>query len=208
MDCEGNVSSIYKNTITIYVIDETPTLALICSGADGDGTRDTKKLVVGGDFLTGYNKADLCVQTGKTSFDKTQEWVLYTRLKENYIVTPVNGYAPFNKLNYEPFDILFLTDYPKASKSDAAATILDDMADLCDYRPLFTFKTHMVHKSPSKWAAKGFMAQPEVPKQSRLRLNIVCYAHPMFDDLKETSDHIQKDAGDHSQIVYADGSGS
>jgi hypothetical protein len=202
VDCEGNVSSIYKNTITIYVIDETPTLALICSGANGDGTRSTKNLVVGGDFLTGYNKADLCVQTGNTSFDKTQEWVLYTRLKENYIVTPVNGYAEFNKLNYEPFDILFLTDYPKASKSDAAATILDDMADLCDYRPLFTFKTHMVAKSPSKWAAKGFMAQPEVPKQSRLRLNIVCYAHPMFDDLKETSDHIQKDASDHSQIVY------
>ncbi len=202
VDCEGNVSSIYKNTITIYVIDETPTLALICSGASGDGTRKTSNLVVGGDFLTGYNKADLCVQTGNTSFDKTQEWVLYTRLKENYIVTPVNGYAEFNKLNYEPFDILFLTDYPKASKSDAAATILDDMADLCDYRPLFTFKTHMVSKSPSKWAAKGFMAQPEVPKQSRLRLNIVCYAHPMFDDLKEVSDNIQKDAGDHSQIVY------
>ena len=202
VDCEGNVSSIYKNTITIYVIDETPTLALICSGANGDGTRKTSNLVVGGDFLTGYNKADLCVQTGNTSFDKTQEWVLYTRLKENYIVTPVNGYAEFNKLNYEPFDILFLTDYPKASKSDAAATILDDMADLCDYRPLFTFKTHMVSKSPSKWAAKGFMAQPEVPKQSRLRLNIVCYAHPMFDDLKEVSDNIQKDAGDHSQIVY------
>ena len=202
VDCEGNVSSIYKNTITIYVIDETPTLALICSGASGDGTRKTSNLVVGGDFLTGYNKADLCVQTGNTSFDKTQEWVLYTRLKENYIVTPVNGYAEFNKLNYEPFDILFLTDYPKASKSDAAATILDDMADLCDYRPLFTFKTHMVSKSPSKWADKGFMAHPEVPKQSRLRLNIVCYAHPMFDDLKEVSDNIQKDAGDHSQIVY------
>ncbi|MBQ2540060.1 MAG: hypothetical protein II551_00265, partial [Paludibacteraceae bacterium] len=202
-DCEGNISNIYKDSITIHVINKNiPTLALICSGANGDGTRKTSNLVVGGDFLTGYNKADLCVQTGNTSFDKTQEWVLYTRLKENYIVTPVNGYAEFNKLNYEPFDILFLTDYPKASKSDAAATILDDMADLCDYRPLFTFKTHMVHKSPSKWAAKGFMAQPEVPKQSRLRLNIVCYAHPMFDDLKEASDHIQKDAGDHSQIVY------
>ena len=203
VDCSGNISNIYKDSITIHVINKnTPTLALICSGADGDGTRKTSKLVVGGDFLTGYNKADLCVQTGKTSWDKTQEWVLYTRLKENYIVTPVNGYAEYNRLNYEPFDILFLTDYPKASKSDAAATILDDMADLCDYRPLFTFKTHMVHKSPSKWAAKGFMAEPEVPKQSRLRLNIVCYAHPMFDDLKEVSDHIQKDASDHSQIVY------
>ncbi len=202
IDCSKNISDVYKNTITMNVIGATPTLALICSGANGDGTRTTSKLVVGGDFLTGYNKADLCQQTGNTTFDANTEWGLYTRLKENYIVTPVNGYAVFNKLNYEPFDILFLTDYPKASKSDAAATILDDMADLCDYRPLFTFKTHMVHKTPSKWAAKGFMATPEVPKQSRLRLNIVCYAHPMFDDLKEVSDQIQKDASDHSQIVY------
>lgn len=203
VDCSGNVSSTYKASITVHVINKTkPTLALICSGADGDGTRTTSKLVVGGDFLTGYNKADLCQQTGKTSWDKNTEWGLYTKLKDNYIVTPVNGYAEFNKLNYEPFDILFLTDYPKASKSDAAATILDDMAELCDYRPLFSFKTHMVQKQPSKWAAKGFTTTPEVPKQSRLRLNIVCYAHPMFASMKTTSGTIQEDASDHTQLVY------
>ena len=203
IDCGGNISNTYKDEITMHVIDtDTATLALICSGANGDGTRKTSNLVVGGDFLTGYNKADLCVQTGNTSFDKTQEWVLYTRLKENYIVTPVNGYAPFNKLNYEPFDILFLTDYPKASKSAAAETILDDMAALCDYRPLFSFKTHMVHKSPSKWAAKGFTTSPTENKgDGRMNVNIVCYAHPMFDAIKE-GEHVYRDADDPSQLVY------
>ena len=203
VDCSGNVSAVYKDEITINVIGATPTLALICSGSnEAGGTRNTKKLTVGGDFLTGYNVADLCQQTGNTSFDANTEWGLYTRLKENYIVTPVNGYAVFNKLNYEPFDILLLTDYPKASKSDAAATVLDDMADLCDYRPMLSFKAHMVAKSPSKWAAKGFTTSPVVPKNTRTRLNIVCYAHPMFSTLKSTATHIQKDNDDPSQIVY------
>ncbi len=203
VDCSGNVSAVYKDEITIHVIGATPTLALICSGSnEAGGTRNTKKLTVGGDFLTGYNKADLCQQTGNTSFDANTEWGLYTRLKENYIVTPVNGYAVFNKLNYEPFDILLLTDYPKASKSDAAATVLDDMADLCDYRPMLSFKAHMVAKTPSKWAAKGFTTSPVVPKNTRTRLNIVCYAHPMFSTLKSTATHIQKDNDDPSQIVY------
>ena len=203
VDCSGNVSAVYKDEITINVIGATPTLALICSGSNkASGTRKTSELTVGGDFLTGYNVADLCQQTGNTSFDANTEWGLYTRLKENYIVTPVNGYAVFNKLNYEPFDILLLTDYPKASKSDAAATVLDDMADLCDYRPMLSFKAHMVAKSPSKWAAKGFTTSPVVPKNTRTRLNIVCYAHPMFADMKTTATHIQKDNDDPSQIVY------
>ena len=201
IDCSSNVSDVYKNTITMNVIGTTPTLALICSGTSKvGGTRKTGELTVGGDFLTGYNKADLCQQTGNTSFDANTEWGLYTRLNENYIVTPVNGYAVFNKLNYEPFDILLLTDYPKASKSDAAATVLDDMADLCDYRPMLSFKTHMVAKQPSKWAAKGFTTTAEVPKQSRLRLNITCYAHPMFDDIKGSD--VARDYDDGSQIVY------
>ena len=203
IDCSSNISDVYKNTITMNVIGATPTLALICSGSSkASGTRKTSELTVGGDFLTGYNVADLCQQTGNTSFDANTEWGLYTRLKENYIVTPVNGYAVFNKLNYEPFDILLLTDYPKASKSDAAATVLDDMADLCDYRPMLSFKAHMVSKSPSKWAAKGFTTSPVVPKNTRTRLNIVCYAHPMFSTLKSTATHIQKDNADPSQIVY------
>ncbi len=203
VDCSGKVSTVYKDEITIHVIGATPTLALICSGTNKSaGTRKTSELTVGGDFLTGYNKADLCQQTGNTSFDANTEWGLYTELKAHYIVTPVNGYAVFNKLNYEPFDILLLTDYPKASKSDAAADVLDDMAALCDYRPMLSFKAHMVAKSPSKWAAKGFTTSPVVPKNTRTRLNIVCYAHPMFEDMKTTATHIQKDNDDPSQIVY------
>ena len=205
IDCEGNISEVYKATIQMHVIGATPTLALICSGSDKEGgTRKTGELTVGGDFLTGYNKADLCEQTASDAFNKDAEWGLYTRLKVNYIVTPVNGYAIFNKLNYEPFDILLLTDYPKASKSDAAKDVLDDMADLCDYRPMLSFKAHMVAKSPSKWAAKGFTTEPVAVKQGdgRTHLNIVCYAHPMFDGIKDASDHIFKDNSDASQIVY------
>lgn len=197
-----NASAITAS-ITIHVIDQTPTLALICSGADGEGTRDTKTLVVGGDFLTGYNKADLCQQTGNKTFDPNTEWGFYTELKKKYIVTPVNGYAEFNKLNYEPFDILLLTDYPKASKSEAAATILDDMAALCDYRPLLSLKAHMVAKSPSKWAAKGFTTSPVVPATTSQYANIVCYAHPMFDDLDDAHEEgIYHDHDDFNQLVY------
>lgn len=203
VDCNGNVSDVYKNTITIHVIDATPTLALICSGSSkAGGTRNTEELTVGGDFLTGYNVADLCQQTGNKTFDANIEWGLYTDLKANYIVTPVNGYAVFNKLNYEPFDILLLTDYPKASKSDAAATVLDDMAALCDYRPMLSFKTHMVQKSPSKWAAKGFTTSPVVTKADGcLNLNIVCYAHPMFEDLQDGT-NVYRDADNKSELVY------
>ncbi len=203
IDCSGNVSEVYKNTITMRVIGATPTLALICSGSSkAGGTRKTGELTVGGDFLTGYNVADLCQQTGNTSFDANTEWGLYTDLKANYIVTPVNGYAVFNKLNYEPFDILLLTDYPKASKSDAAKDVLDDMAALCDYRPMLSFKTHMVAKSPSKWAAKGFTTSPVVSKaDGRLNLNIVCYAHPMFEHLRDGAD-VYRDATNSSELVY------
>lgn len=198
-----NNASAITSSITIHVIDQTPTLALICSGADGEGTRATKELVVGGDFLTGYNKADLCQQTGNTTFDPNTEWGFYTELKEKYIVTPVNGYAEFNKLNYEPFDILLLTDYPKASKSEAAATILDDMAALCDYRPLLSLKAHMVAKSPSKWAAKGFTTSPVVPATTSQYANIVCYAHPMFDELDDAHvEGIYHDHDDFNQLVY------
>lgn len=204
VDCSGNVSAVYKDEITINVIGATPTLALICSGTDiAAGTRDTKKLTVGGDFLTGYNVADLCQQTGEKSFDANTEWGLYTRLKENYIVTPVNGYAVFNKLNYEPFDILLLTDYPKASKSNAAKDVLDDMAALCDYRPMLSFKTHMVAKSPSKWAAKGFTTSATENKaDGKLNLNIVCYAHPMFESIKEGENVYDDVANSSAPLVY------
>ena len=211
-----NAASAITASITIHVIDQTPTLALICSGADGEGTRVTKELVVGGDFLTGYNKADLCQQTSNTTFDPNTEWGFYTELKKNYIVVPVNGYAEFNKLNYEPFDILLLTDYPKSSKNEAAQKVIDDMAELCDYRPLLSFKTHFQSDKwkdangqykYTKWVKKGFTTAPVVPAQTATYVNIVCYAHPMFDDIDEgdTGEHSNytfHDADDPNQLVY------
>ena len=211
-----NTASAITASITIHVIGDKPTLALICSGANGDGTRDTKELVVGGDFLTGYNKADLCKQTSNTTFDPNIEWGFYTELKKNYIVVPVNGYAEFNKLNYEPFDILLLTDYPKSSKSEAAQKVIDDMAELCDYRPLLSFKTHFQSDKwkdangqykYTKWVKKGFTTAPVVPAQTATYVNIVCYAHPMFDNIDEddTGEHSNytfHDADDPNQLVY------
>lgn len=211
-----NTASAITASITIHVIDQTPTLALICSGADGEGTRATEELVVGGDFLTGYNKADLCQQTSNTTFDPNTEWGFYTELQKNYIVTPVNGYAEFNKLNYEPFDILLLTDYPKSSKSEAAQKVIDDMAELCDYRPLLSFKTHFQSDKwkdangqykYTKWVKKGFTTAPVVPVQTATYVNIVCYAHPMFDDIDEgdTGEHSNytfHNADDPNQLVY------
>lgn len=208
-----NQVSTITSSITIHVIDETPTLALICSGANGDGTRDTEKLVVGGDFLTGYNKADLCQQTGNKTFDPNTEWRFYEALQDSFIVTPVNGYAQFNKLNYEPFDILLLTDYPKSSKSEAAQKIIDDMAELCDYRPLLSFKTHFQSDKwkdkttgeykYTKWVKKGFTTAPVVPKQTATYVNIVCYAHPMFEDIDDINDQYTfHDHDDPNQLVY------
>ena len=207
-----NELSVINNSITIHVIDKTPVLALICSGAEGEGTRETANLVVGGDFLTGYNKADLCQQTGAKTFDPNTEWGFYTELKKNYIVVPVNGYAQFNKLNYEPFDILLLTDYPKSSHSEAAQKIIDDMAELCDYRPLLSFKTHFQSANwavngeykYNKWTKTGFVTAPVVPVQTALYADIVCYAHPMFEAISDVtaSEDFYHNADDHDQLVY------
>lgn len=210
-----NELSVINNSITIHVIDKTPVLALICSGAkaDGTGTRVTAELTVGGDFLTGYNPADLCQQTSNTTFDPNTEWGFYTELKKNYIVVPVNGYAQFNKLNYEPFDVLLLTDYPKSSHSEAAQKIIDDMAELCDYRPLLSFKTHFQSANwavngeykYNKWTKKGFVTAPVVPATTGTYVNIVCYAHPMFEEIQavQGSGSIAfHDYDDHNQLVY------
>ena len=210
-----NELSVINNSITIHVIDKTPVLALICSGAkaDGTGTRVTAELTVGGDFLTGYNPADLCQQTSNTTFDPNTEWGFYTELKKNYIVVPVNGYAQFNKLNYEPFDVLLLTDYPKSSHSEAAQKIIDDMAELCDYRPLLSFKTHFQSAKwavngeykYNKWTKKGFVTAPVVPATTATYVNIVCYAHPMFEEIQAVQGEGSiafHDYDDKNQLVY------
>ena len=210
----------FNADIIMYVIDATPTLAYICSGADGDGTKKKSEMILHGDFLTGYNKADLCDQTGQTLFDKNTELPFYTYIKTRYRVTPVNGYAPFNKLNYEPFDLLLLTDYPKAklgkeygkdARTTAATDKLDSMYVLADYRPMLSFKTHMVSKPESSWGVKGFTTAPVVPSKKsgddlkpikQTSMNIVCYSHPMFNALSIGEDGVYRDNDEPDQVVY------
>ena len=191
IDCSGNVSSVYKNTITIHVIGSTPTMALILSGTD-NGTMEQ------------YTAKQLMKETGKGEFSETDPWPMYTKLQTVYDVTPVNGYATFNKLNYEPYDIIFLTDFPKRSdynKKPMETNKVNSLAELCDYRPLFTFKTHM--SGLPKWAEKGFEDDPDVPKQSRLHMNLVCYAHPMFSGITGAeANELLNDHDDPTQKVY------
>lgn len=191
IDCSGNVSSVYKNTITIHVIDTRPTMALILSGTD-NGTMEQ------------YTAKQLMKETGKGEFSETDPWPMYTKLQTVYDVTPVNGYATFNKLNYEPYDIIFLTDFPKRSdynKKPMETNKVNSLAELCDYRPLFTFKTHM--SGLPKWAEKGFEDDPDVPKQSRLHMNLVCYAHPMFSGITGAeANELLNDHDDPTQKVY------
>lgn len=203
-DFGNNISQSVTATLQMHVIDQTPTLAYICSGAkkDGTGTRTTKEMTVGGDFLTGYNPADTKMQTGSATFDNNTELPLYTTLKDSFRVTPVNGYANFDVLNYEPFDVLLLTDYPKASKSDATKKILDDMAALCDYRPMLSFKTHMLQDGYHKWEKKGFTSNPTVPATPQVLMNIVCYAHPMFDEMTPDGTNIFLDSNNPNETVF------
>lgn len=201
-NCSGAVVSGEAKSIALHVVDARPTLAFIVSGADGAGTKVKKNLMLNGDFLTGYNKADLKVQTALTTVSDA-ELPLYTALKENYNVVPVNGYAPFSKWNYEPFDLLFLTDFVKSDGSAdkaAAKKHVEALGNLVDYRPMFSTKGHM--SGFNNWKEKGFTANPTVPKQTQVLMNIVCYAHPMFEGLTPDGANIYFDAIDNNETVF------
>ncbi|MBO5960306.1 MAG: T9SS type A sorting domain-containing protein [Paludibacteraceae bacterium] len=179
----GEYPAELAHTVEVKVTDK-PTLAFIVSGADGNGTKEKKSHKVNGDFLTGYNKADLCLQTGTTSFDNTQELPLYTYLKEYFEVVPVNGYAPYNYYNYDPFDIALLTDFPKTKAGVGNDTLisaanLNALADLVDRKPLLSLKTHMVNTALGAWSEKGFIENPLTTK-NQVNMTLLCHAHEMF----------------------------
>lgn len=186
----GNLATAYAQSLNIYITNK-PALAFIISGADSY-TRDNKKHKLHGDFLTGINKADLCKQSGSAwdENDKGTELPLYTALKTDFEVVPVNGYAAFNLLNYEPFDIVMLTDFPKTDainkKTHPAYGVLDSLAYLVDYRPMFSLKGHMAKKELTTWASKGFIADPATPTiNPQTDMIVLCYAHGIFEGLTE-----------------------
>ena len=186
----NELATAYARSINIYIIDK-PALAFIISGADSY-TRNKEKHVLHGDFLTGINKADLCKQSGSgwAESDKQNELPLYTALKGEFEVVSVNGYAAFNRLNYEPFDIVMLTDFPKTDaineKTHPAYGVLDSLAYLVDYRPMFSLKGHMAKKELTTWANKGFIANPATPSVNpQTDMTVLCYAHGIFDGLQD-----------------------
>lgn len=192
---ENTFDDAYAKSIDVRVLGaDKKALAFIVSGAEGEGSKNKDNHVVGKDFIDGVNKADLYLQTGHYTVDRNQELPLLTTLKKTYHVDPVNGYAAFDPMNYEPYDLIVLTDFPQASKSIEAAKNLDAIGNMVDVRPMLSLKAHMVRDNLSNgvWKTqKGFTenaATPDPTKQTVM--SILCYAHSMFDgfDSKELLD--------------------
>ncbi|MCI6323916.1 MAG: InlB B-repeat-containing protein [Bacteroidales bacterium] len=180
VDACGNYSEEAADSIILTVTaEDTRAVAYIVSGGSGS----TVKL--GGHFLTGYNHNDLMRLTGKNTWSETDAdplWYAIDTCKQ-YVVTPVNGYAPFNKYNYEPFDLIVLTDFPKTDKSEgglSSATYLNDLAQLVDVKPFLSLKAHIAKAGMGQWADKGFVALPEVPSSTQTTIDLLCYAHRVF----------------------------
>lgn len=107
---------------------------------------------------------------------------LYTGLQLEYNVVPLNAYATYDYINYEPYDILLLTDYPKAKDKDTKPYV-NALADLVDKKPVLSLKAHMA--SLDAWEKKGFDADPVVPgsgkkKNAQKTLTVLCFTHDIF----------------------------
>lgn len=187
VDVCGNFSEAAEESIRLIVTEkDTRAVAYIVSGGNGN------TITYGGDFLTGYNPNDLLAMngytSGKTSWstDPDPLWYMLDTCK-TYIATAVNGYAPFNKYNYEPFDLVLLTDFPKTDKNvggQTGAPYLNDLAELVDSKPFLTLKAHMAKTGMDKWKALGFKATPLVPTSPQLTLDLICSQHTIFDRVK------------------------
>lgn len=180
VDACGNYSEEEADSIVLTVTaQDTRAVAYIVSGGSGS----TVKL--GGQFLTGYNPSDLMLLTGKNTWSETDPDPLWNAIDtcKQYVVTPVNGYAPFNKYNYEPFDLIVLTDFPKTDKSEgglSSATYLNDLAQLVDVKPFLSLKAHIAKAGMGQWTDKGFVALPETPSTTQTTIDLLCWAHSVF----------------------------
>lgn len=180
----NDIDVTYADSINIIVLNRsTHTIAYVVSGENVD------------DFL------------GVTSDDIQDP--LYTNMlaEMGYIPTAVNGYANYRFLNYEPFDLVLLTDYPKSDgkigsgeENVGRAANLNDLADLVDRKPIFSLKAHMA--ALDKWQAKGFTGNPLTPSDNpQTTMTVLCYAHEMFKD-------INMGTGENKTITVTTGGGS
>lgn len=222
----GQLSTAYAKSVGIRIIDK-PALAFIVSGSkNGEPTRKKEEHVVHGDFITDVNRADLCKQSGSqwAASDIDNPLPLYTAIQEQFEVVPVNGYAEFNLLNYEPFDIVMLTDFVKtdavSKKTKPAYGVLDSLAYIVDYRPMFSLKGHMAKKGLDLWASKGFIADPKTPASNPQQdMTVLCYAHGIFNNIStwnntqgtpaknDSLNYIIRDADNNIVVRITDGGG-
>lgn len=184
------LSTAYADSIAIRIIDR-PALAFIVSGADPNRpSRDKSDLKLHGDFIEGINRADIYTQTGRgaDATDFTKELPLYAEIKQQFAAVPVNGYADFNILNYEPFDIIVLTDFVRTgigSKGKTIVPVIDSLAKLVDYRPLLSLKAHMAKEEFPTWRDKGFTGNPAKPSSTQKDMTVLCLAHGIFEGLAD-----------------------
>lgn len=205
------LSPAYADSIAIRIINR-PALAFIISGAD-QLTRDKEKLKLHGHFLTGINKADLCKQTERkwVDTDINTELPLYTAIKQYFEVVPVNGYAYFNILNYEPFDIIVLTDFVRTGIGKEGKTIvpeIDSLAQLVDYRPMLSLKSYMAKKEFPTWKEKGFTGAPEKPSSTQKDMTVLCVAHGIFDGLEAYDGTAAPTEQDYANKIIYDSNGN
>lgn len=207
----GHLSTAYADSIAIRIINR-PALAFIISSADKP-TRNRKEFKLHGDFLK-INEADLYEQT-PTDWKKWDpnashnELPLYTAIKAEFEVVPVNGYADFNILNYEPFDIIVLTDFLRTTmgEGDKIAPVIDSLAKLVDYRPLLSLKAHMAKKEFPTWRDKGFTGNPATPSSTQKDMTVLCLAHGIFAGLTDYEGTAPTD-GDYANKIIHDANGN
>ena len=119
------------------------------------------------------------------SFYKVNEGNLgafYQQFREFYYeITPVNAYAPYDYYYYEPYDLVMLTDYPKATGDGSHPDRINELADLVDRKPMLSFKAHMAETALPKWKELGFAASPQVPDAVQTKIQLLCSDHPIFE---------------------------
>lgn len=184
----NDIDVTYADSINIIVLNRsTHTIAYVVSGENVD------------DFL-GVTSADI------------QDPLYTSKLAEmGYLPIAVNGYANYKFLNYEPFDLVLLTDYPKTDgkigsgeENVGRAANLNDLADLVDRKPIFSLKAHMA--ALDKWQAKGFTGNPLTPSDNpQTTMTVLCYAHEMFKDINMGTG---MGTGENKTITVTTGGGS
>lgn len=180
----NEIDAAYADSINIIVLGRnTHTIAYVVSGTDVNNLFDVTSDDIGDHLYT----------------DKLAEM--------GYLPIAVNGYANYRFLNYEPFDLVLLTDYPKSDgkigsgeENVGRAANLNDLADLVDRKPIFSLKAHMA--ALDKWQAKGFTGNPLTPSDNpQTTMTVLCYAHEMFKD-------INMGTGENKTITVTTGGGS